>query len=93
MARDKSIEELQAAIAAEQHKPKRAGMAAILETYSADYTTKIHYAQRADGQWFTRIQRRDPRFGHKWGAWRPVPAGPERGTSTGQRARLPRRTS
>lgn len=42
----------------------------ILTGYSMDYTFQIHYAQRADGQWFKRIQDRHPRFGYRWTAWR-----------------------
>ena len=61
----------------------------ILESYTADYTTQIHHAQRSDGQWFTRYQNRDPRYGYRWGAWRKSVA-PSGGRSTGRTARLPK---
>ena len=62
----------------------------IVETFSMDYTSAIHFAQRPDGQWFTRSQYRDARYGYKWTAWRPVPYGPDKGRATGQVARLPK---
>ena len=62
----------------------------ILAGHSMDYTMQIHYARRADGQWFTRCQSRHPRYGYRWGAWRPS-SGPSGFTSsTGQIARLPK---
>lgn len=63
---------------------------AILDSYTMDYTARVQHAQRADGQWFTRMQYRDARYGYKWAAWRPVACGPERFSQTGQAARLPR---
>lgn len=63
---------------------------AILSSYSMDFTMQIHHAQRQDGQWFRRIQFRDARYGYKWSAWRAVPSGPEHGSPTGLKARLPK---
>lgn len=40
------------------------------ETFTSDYTGRINIARRADGQWFTRIQSKDPRYGYRWGSWR-----------------------
>lgn len=62
--------------------------ATILESFTADYTTITHYAQRADGQWFVRYQERSP-WGRRWTAWRATPCGPDRGRDTGRKARLP----
>lgn len=66
-------------------------MSTIHQSYSMDYTAQIHYAKRADGQWFTRCQFRDPRYGYKWGAWRACSAGMAEGsTPTERKARLPK---
>jgi len=62
----------------------------ILRSYSMDFTMQIEHAQRADGQWFSRVQYRDTRYGYKWSAWKPVGSGPEHGSETGRVARLPR---
>jgi hypothetical protein len=62
----------------------------ILDSHSMDFTARIQHAQRSDGQWFTRIQYRDTRYGYKWSSWRAVANGPERGSDTGRTARLPR---
>lgn len=40
------------------------------ETSSLDYSSRVNVARRSDGQWFTRYQVRDPRYGYRWGAWR-----------------------
>lgn len=48
----------------------------IYESYTMDYTAQVHFAQRDDGQWFTRIQQRG-HWGYCWTAWRPVSAKPE----------------
>ncbi len=61
----------------------------ILESYSMDYTTRIHHAVRADGQWFTRMQERHPQYGYRWTAWRATSVAGE-GHSTGRKARLPK---
>lgn len=60
----------------------------VLETFTADYTTVVHHARRADGQWFTRCQERGP-WGPRYTVWRKVAYGPERGRETGRTARLP----
>ena len=62
--------------------------AKVLESFTADYTTKVHYAQRTDGQWFVRYQERSP-WGYRFGAWRQTSSGPEYGRDTGRSARLP----
>lgn len=70
----------------------RKGQSPILETHTMDFTARVHFAQRDDGQWFTRVQGRDPRYGYRWGAWRVHPGpDPERHPhTTGRCARLPR---
>ena len=62
----------------------------VFESFSADYTARSHYAQRGDGQWFTRTQSRSL-FGYRWGAWREISAAgvPDRRIPTSRRARLP----
>lgn len=65
-------------------------MTSILETCTADYTARVHHARRADGQWYTRTQVRDPRYGYRWTAWRPTAVAPEHGRDTGRTARLPK---
>ncbi len=64
----------------------------IYETFSSDYTTPIHHAMRADGQWFTRMQVRDMRFGRKLTAWRKTAVAPDRLRElySGATARLPK---
>lgn len=47
-------------------------MAIVFETYSMDYTSIQHRAQNKAGKWFTRSQYRDPRYGYKWTAWKPL---------------------
>ncbi len=42
----------------------------VFESYSADFTSRIETAQRADGVWFSRYQYRDQRYGYKWSPWR-----------------------
>jgi hypothetical protein len=66
-------------------------MTKVYETYSADFTSRIQYAQRDDGQWFTRSQYRDPRYGYKWSKWQATAVAP-RNTGAGQerRVRLPK---
>lgn len=62
--------------------------AAVLESFTADYTTIVHYAKRSDGQWFVRRQERSI-YGRRWTAWRETSSGPEHGRQTGRKARLP----
>jgi hypothetical protein len=66
--------------------------ALIHESFSADYTVINQWAKRADGQWFTRSQYKDPRYGYKWGRWRETTERslPLRLTPTRVTARLPR---
>jgi hypothetical protein len=63
----------------------------ILETYTMDFTARVHFARRG-GAFFTRVQVRDPRYGYRWTRWTPcAEPGSERTlTVTGRRARLPR---
>lgn len=61
----------------------------VHESCSADYTTRIHYAQRQDRQWFVRYQERHPRFGYRFTAWRMTPSVPATAWNTGRTARLP----
>jgi hypothetical protein len=66
-------------------------MTTIYRTFSMDYTSESEYAQRADGQWYSRYQYRDPRYGYKWSAWRKASFLPERATrKDDKRVRLPR---
>ena len=65
-------------------------MVNILESYSMDFTMRIQFAQRQDGLWFRRCQFRDARYGYKWSAWKAVAGGPVNGSTTTQKARLPR---
>lgn len=62
----------------------------IFEAYTADYGSLVHYAQRSDGQWFTRVQSRDPIFGYKWSRWRKTVAPSRHLSSTARKARLPK---
>ena len=62
----------------------------IIETFTADFTTRVHHARRVDGQWFTRMQEKHPRFGYRWSAWRATSVAPEGGHDTGRKARLPK---
>lgn len=61
----------------------------VYESMTADCTSLIHHAMRADGVWFTRYQGRDPRFGYKWSAWRRS-VEPEYARTTERKARLPK---
>lgn len=65
----------------------------VIETHTADFTARIQHAQRADGQWFKRMQRRDPRYGYTWSAWSAVPKAPEGGRKMKASVRLPRGAS
>lgn len=50
------------------------------------------YAQRQDGQWFARYQRKTM-YGYQWTKWNPVTAAPEKARPNRNnpcRARLPR---
>lgn len=38
--------------------------------HTGDFTGRIEYAQRDDGQWFQRFQEKGMR-GYRWGAWKP----------------------
>lgn len=74
-------------------KKRRAGFSPIFESYTMDFTGRIHHAQReSDGQWFKRHQFKDPRYGYKWGAWKKDTRGPENAglPIPGNGARLPR---
>lgn len=62
--------------------------AAILESFTSDYTTIVHHAQRSDGQWFVRYQERSI-YGYRWTAWRTTGGSPDNGRDTGRKARLP----
>lgn len=63
----------------------------VYESCTMDYTTRIEHAQRSDGQWFKRIQGRDPRFGYKWGRWIPTTFGPRDGVRARESSiRLPK---
>lgn len=67
-------------------------MTETFTTYTMDYTGQVEHAMRGDGRWFSRCQYRDPRYGYKWGAWRPSSA-PDRcvpGTGRMRRIRLPK---
>lgn len=66
-------------------------MQTIYLTFSMDYTSESEYAQRSDGQWFSRYQYRDSRYGYKWSAWRATSLLPERASKKGERkVRLPK---
>ena len=64
----------------------------VLETTTADYSSLIHFAQRSDGQWFVRYQRRDVRYGYVWGKWQPSigPSEDRKPRATSLTARLPK---
>ena len=38
--------------------------------HTGDFTGRIEYAQREDGQWFQRFQEKGMK-GYRWGAWKP----------------------
>lgn len=40
----------------------------IYEGFTMDFTSKIHWSQRADGQWFRRMQSKTI-YGYRWSAW------------------------
>lgn len=61
----------------------------VYESSTADFSCLVHHARRDDGQWFTRYQQRDPRFGYRWGSWRKASA-PAYARETGRKARLPK---
>ena len=66
---------------------------AIYGTYTADYTTQIHWAHDKEGRWFKRFQERHPRYGYRWGAWKPAGSPPRlisNHPATKQKARLPK---
>ena len=66
-------------------------MTTVYSDFSMDYTSESEYAQRADGQWFSRYQFRDPRYGYKWSAWRMTSFKPERARKKGDyKIRLPK---
>lgn len=67
-------------------------MTQIFEGFSMDFTSRIQYSQRADGQWFRRIQYRDARYGYKWSTWKAIDAAPENifPSQFSQKARLPK---
>lgn len=62
----------------------------ILRSFTADYSSEVHHALRADGQWFTRMQVKDVRYGYKLTAWRPTSIAPDHSAPTGRTARLPK---
>lgn len=63
----------------------------IHRTFTTDYTSEIHHAMRADGQWFMRYRVKDARFGYRNTAWTMTSMPPcERACATGRTARLPR---
>lgn len=63
----------------------------IFRSFTMDYTSQIEHAQREDGQWFSRSQYRDPRYGYKWTPWRTAGFLPERASPDGERnVRLPK---
>lgn len=50
-------------------------MAKAVETFTAytmDYTGQIQLARSESGRVFERHQFRDPRYGYKWGRWKPA---------------------
>lgn len=47
-------------------------MTKVYETYSMDYSSIKENAMREDGQWFSRYQFRDPRYGYKWSKWEKI---------------------
>lgn len=66
----------------------------VFESYTMDYTAKVHFAVRADGQWYKRVQVRDPRYGYRFTAWRActtpdLSADGRPMIRTGRKARLP----
>jgi hypothetical protein len=66
---------------------------AIYGTYTADYTTQIHWAHDKEGHWYKRFQERHPRYGYRWGAWKPSPTAPKlisNHPATTKKARLPK---
>lgn len=65
-------------------------MSPIFESHTMDFTARVQHAQRADGQWFSRVQSRHPRFGYQWTAWRPSAAAPAHASLGLGRARLPK---
>ena len=66
-------------------------MTMIYQSFSMDFTSTIEHAKRDDGQWFTRSQYRDPRYGYKWSAWRKTTFLPERARPHAERKiRLPK---
>lgn len=62
----------------------------VIRTFSMDFTSQREHAQREDGQWFTRSQYRDPRYGYKWSAWKPTSAAPANGHPEDRKVRLPK---
>ena len=62
----------------------------IVRGCSMDFTMQIEFSRRADGQWFSRCQYRDARYGYKWAAWRRAAAPYQFVSPTGRKARLPK---
>lgn len=63
----------------------------VYRDFSMDYRSEREYAQRADGQWFSRYLYRDPRYGYKWSAWARAALLPSKATCKGERnVRLPK---
>lgn len=48
--------------------------AAIQLREATGTSARVHYAQRVDGQWYTRLQDRHPRYGYTWTRWTPCDA-------------------
>lgn len=67
-------------------------MSAIFFSFSMDYAMEVQHAQRADGQWFKRMQVRN-RFGYSWTRWKFSGPRPETSFAKGVNARLPKGNS
>lgn len=66
-------------------------MTMVYRSFSMDFTSQREHAQRPDGQWFSRYQYRDPRYGYKWSKWQATTFLPERASPAGERnIRLPK---
>jgi len=66
---------------------------AIYRTFTADYRTQIEWAHDKEGHWFKRFQERHPRYGYRWGKWKPAPSPPRlisTHPATTKKARLPK---
>ena len=64
----------------------------ILDGHSMDFTARLQFAMRADGQWFSRGQYRG-HYGYTWSPWKASSKPSTYTSDSGRTARLPKGSS